>query len=142
VAGIRLCLDTSAYSRLMRGQPKLQERLELADEILLPATMLGEIYTGFQGGSRLSVQPFDGALSGAELREGRDASRGNPCCGLKARLPSACGPNLSAGVCLRAGRAEPLSSKPEARAEGMRGADRKRGFPQLALRASKQGLWG
>ncbi len=52
MAVIRLCLDTSAYSRLMRGQPKLQERLELVDEILLPATMLGEIYTGFQGGSR------------------------------------------------------------------------------------------
>lgn len=50
---IRLCLDTSAYSRLMRGQPKLQERLEAADEILLPATMLGEVYAGFHGGSRL-----------------------------------------------------------------------------------------
>ena len=52
MAVIRLCLDPSAYSRLMRGQPKLQERLELVDEILLPATMLGEIYTGFQGGAR------------------------------------------------------------------------------------------
>lgn len=50
---IRLCLDTSAYSRLMRGQPKLQERLEAADEILLPATMLGEVYAGFHGGNRL-----------------------------------------------------------------------------------------
>lgn len=50
---IRLCLDTSAYSRLMRGRPKLQERLEAADEILLPATMLGEVYAGFHGGNRL-----------------------------------------------------------------------------------------
>jgi tRNA(fMet)-specific endonuclease VapC len=50
---IRVCLDTSAYSRLMRGQPKLQERLESADEILLPATMLGEVYAGFHGGNRL-----------------------------------------------------------------------------------------
>jgi len=50
---IRLCLDTSAFSRLMRGHPKLQERLEAADEILLPVTVLGEVYAGFQGGNRL-----------------------------------------------------------------------------------------
>jgi predicted nucleic acid-binding protein len=53
VAVIRLCLDTSAYSRLMRGQQTLQDRLEAADEILLPVTMLGEVYAGFQGGNRL-----------------------------------------------------------------------------------------
>jgi tRNA(fMet)-specific endonuclease VapC len=51
---IRLCLDTTAYSRLMRGQPNLQTRLESADEILLPVTMLGELYAGFQGGRRLA----------------------------------------------------------------------------------------
>jgi len=51
---IRLCLDTTAYSRLMRGQPKLQERLESADEVLLPVTVLGELYAGFEGGSRLA----------------------------------------------------------------------------------------
>ena len=33
----------------MRGQPNLQERLETADEILLPVTVLGEVYAGFQG---------------------------------------------------------------------------------------------
>jgi tRNA(fMet)-specific endonuclease VapC len=53
VAVIRLSLDTSGYSRLMRGRPKLQARLESADEILLSATMLGEVYAGFQGGTRL-----------------------------------------------------------------------------------------
>jgi len=37
----------------MRGRPKLQARLESADEILLSATMLGEVYAGFQGGTRL-----------------------------------------------------------------------------------------
>ena len=36
MAVIRLCLDTSAFSRLMRGQPNLHEQLEAADEILLP----------------------------------------------------------------------------------------------------------
>ena len=35
--------------RLMRGQPKLQARLESADEVLLPVTMLGALYAGFEG---------------------------------------------------------------------------------------------
>jgi predicted nucleic acid-binding protein len=38
----------------MRGQPKLQERLESANEVLLPVTVLGELYAGFEGGSRLA----------------------------------------------------------------------------------------
>ena len=49
---IRLCLDTTGYSRLMRGHDRLRERLEEADEVLLPATVLGELYAGFQGGRR------------------------------------------------------------------------------------------
>lgn len=49
---IRLCLDTSGYSRLMRGHAPLQKRLEEADEILLPATVLGELHAGFLAGSR------------------------------------------------------------------------------------------
>jgi len=49
---IRLCLDTSGYSRLMRGHLPLQKRLEEADEILLPATVLGELQAGFLAGSR------------------------------------------------------------------------------------------
>ena len=51
---IRLCLDTTASSRLMRGQPKLRERLESADGVLLPVTVLGELQAGFKGGSRLA----------------------------------------------------------------------------------------
>lgn len=47
---IRLCLDTSGYSRLMRGQRSLQDRLEGADEVLLPVTVLGELYAGFRHG--------------------------------------------------------------------------------------------
>ena len=49
---IRLCLDTTGYSRLMRGQQALQDRLEVADEVLLPVTVLGELYAGFHDGSR------------------------------------------------------------------------------------------
>lgn len=49
---IRLCVDTSAYSRLMRGEERLRQRLEIADEILLPIPVLGELYAGFQSGRR------------------------------------------------------------------------------------------
>ena len=49
---IRLCLDTTGYSRLMRGSDRLRERLEEADEVLLPVTVLGELHAGFQGGRR------------------------------------------------------------------------------------------
>ncbi|MEX0670132.1 MAG: type II toxin-antitoxin system VapC family toxin [Pirellulales bacterium] len=49
---IRLCVDTTAYSRLMRGQAGVQQRLEQVDEILVPVTVLGELYAGFHGGKR------------------------------------------------------------------------------------------
>lgn len=49
---IRRCLDTTAYSRLMRGHEGVQQCLELADQILVPVTVLGELYAGFQGGKR------------------------------------------------------------------------------------------
>ncbi|MCA9442096.1 MAG: type II toxin-antitoxin system VapC family toxin [Candidatus Omnitrophica bacterium] len=51
---IRVCLDTSAYSRLKRGgENSLQGLLEKADEILVPVTTLGELHAGFHLGSRL-----------------------------------------------------------------------------------------
>ena len=49
---IHLCLDTSAYSRLMRGMEALRTRLEEADSVLLPVTVLGELYAGFERGAR------------------------------------------------------------------------------------------
>lgn len=49
---MRVCLDTNAYSRLMGGHPPLNELLESADEILLPATVLGELHAGFEKGAR------------------------------------------------------------------------------------------
>lgn len=64
---IRLCLDTTGYSRLMRGRPGLQQRLEEADEILLPVTVLGELEAGFRGGSRVD-----------ENRSVLEAFRGQP----------------------------------------------------------------
>ena len=49
----RLCLDTSAYSRMMRGAAGLTARLETVDEILIPVTVLGELYAEFESGRRL-----------------------------------------------------------------------------------------
>jgi tRNA(fMet)-specific endonuclease VapC len=49
---MRVCLDTSAYSRLMGGHAPLTQLLESADEVLVPATVLGELHAGFEMGSR------------------------------------------------------------------------------------------
>lgn len=57
-----VCVDTSAYSQLMRGRPAPTTRLEEADTVYVPATVLGELYAGFEMGSR----PADNI---AELRE-------------------------------------------------------------------------
>ena len=47
-----VCLDTSSYSELMRGRSPLTSRLEEADTVYVPATVLGELYAGFEMGSR------------------------------------------------------------------------------------------
>jgi predicted nucleic acid-binding protein len=49
---MRVCLDTNAFSRLMRGHDPLTQLLESADEVLIPATVLGELHAGFEMGSR------------------------------------------------------------------------------------------
>ena len=57
-----VCIDTSAYSQLMRGRDALKVRLEEADMVYVPTTVLGELYAGFEMGSRRD-------LNAAELRE-------------------------------------------------------------------------
>ena len=47
---MKLCLDTNAYSMLAEGRASLRARLELAVDIILPATVLGELYAGFAMG--------------------------------------------------------------------------------------------
>ena len=49
---MKVCLDTSAYSRMMNGHAPLTQLIELADEILIPVTVLGELYAGFEMGAR------------------------------------------------------------------------------------------
>jgi tRNA(fMet)-specific endonuclease VapC len=48
----RYCLDTSAYSHLLRGHPAAAELIDRADWLGVPAVALGELRTGFLLGSR------------------------------------------------------------------------------------------
>lgn len=49
---MRVCLDTNAYSDLRKGKPGLDKLLEEAEEILVPAPVIGELEYGFLLGSR------------------------------------------------------------------------------------------
>lgn len=48
----RMLLDTSAYSNLMRGNKKIAELLNEADEVFFSPIVLGEILSGFKRGSK------------------------------------------------------------------------------------------
>lgn len=47
-----ICIDTSAYSALMRGRDEVKEVLEKADSLIMPTIVLGELYAGFAAGQR------------------------------------------------------------------------------------------
>lgn len=47
-----LVLDTNAYSALLAGNVRVREIMESADEIVLPAIVIGELYSGFLQGKR------------------------------------------------------------------------------------------
>ncbi len=49
---MRVCLDTNAYSRFMGGHAPLTQLLEASEEVLMPATVLGELHAGFELGTR------------------------------------------------------------------------------------------
>ena len=51
---MRACLDTNAYSMLMRGQADLQRTLEEAESVHVPTVVLGELFTGFCLGKRFT----------------------------------------------------------------------------------------
>lgn len=48
---MKLCLDTNAYSSFKKGNRSILKLMENADEIFIPVTVLGELYSGFQIGS-------------------------------------------------------------------------------------------
>ena len=49
---MKVCLDTNAYSAFKRGERAITEILESAEEVLVPAMVLGELHAGFQTGER------------------------------------------------------------------------------------------
>ena len=51
---MRICLDTNAFSALSKGDPNVKTVIEEADEVILPATVFGELMFGFLNGSRFS----------------------------------------------------------------------------------------
>ncbi|HIG29950.1 MAG TPA: type II toxin-antitoxin system VapC family toxin [Verrucomicrobiales bacterium] len=50
---MKLVLDTNAYSGLMRGQAEIVCHVRSADQIYLPAPVVGELLFGFRRGNRL-----------------------------------------------------------------------------------------
>lgn len=47
---MRICLDTSGYSAFKRGHEPAVEVIRRASDIVLPATVLGELFAGFRQG--------------------------------------------------------------------------------------------
>lgn len=47
-----VCLDSNAYSDFKRGISAVARLLERADEVIVPAVVLGELHAGFAGGVR------------------------------------------------------------------------------------------
>ena len=56
---MRICIDTNIYSALKSGDPDIIELLENADEVYIPAIVLGELYAGFQMGHKLKYNIKD-----------------------------------------------------------------------------------
>ena len=53
-------LDTNAYAALLRGDnPSLLDHISMADNVLMSAVVLGELYAGFRGGSRYDANVAD-----------------------------------------------------------------------------------
>lgn len=50
-----LCIDTNAYAAFKRGNEQIKDLLEAADEVIVPAIVLGELHAGFALSSRESV---------------------------------------------------------------------------------------
>lgn len=56
---MRICLDTNAYSAIGRGNKNAIRIVESAEEVIVPATVVGELMFGFLKGSRFSHNESD-----------------------------------------------------------------------------------
>jgi tRNA(fMet)-specific endonuclease VapC len=50
---VKILLDTSAYSALMRGHGEVADRVRRAEHIILSVVVAGELLFGFRAGGRL-----------------------------------------------------------------------------------------
>ncbi|MFZ2899129.1 MAG: type II toxin-antitoxin system VapC family toxin [Saprospiraceae bacterium] len=48
----KIVLDTSAYSRLMRGEKRVEQVLNEADKVYVPIFVIAELLLGFKNGDR------------------------------------------------------------------------------------------
>ncbi len=48
---MRVCIDTNVYSAYKRGDSSVEIFLEEAEEIMIPAIVLGELFAGFYQGN-------------------------------------------------------------------------------------------
>lgn len=51
---MRICIDTNAYSSIGRANADVISLVEMAEEVIVPATVVGELMFGFLKGGRLS----------------------------------------------------------------------------------------
>ncbi|MBQ3811780.1 MAG: type II toxin-antitoxin system VapC family toxin [Kiritimatiellae bacterium] len=51
---MKICLDTNAYSAIGKGNAAVTALVEEADEVIVPATVLGELVFGFLKGTRFA----------------------------------------------------------------------------------------
>ena len=51
----QLMIDTSAYAAFKRGHPDAKSQMRKATTILLPVIVLGELWAGFEVGSRRGI---------------------------------------------------------------------------------------
>ena len=48
-----ILLDTNAYTALLRGDQKILDAMASAETVFMSAIVLGELFDGFRGGSRI-----------------------------------------------------------------------------------------
>ena len=67
---MRVLLDTSAYSKLERGNEQVAELVRRADEVLFSAIMVGELLAGFRSGRhyQLNVETLHSFLDAPHVK--------------------------------------------------------------------------
>jgi tRNA(fMet)-specific endonuclease VapC len=54
-----VCLDTNAYSLFRQGNAQIIKKITSYDRVLMPVVVLGELQSGFYGGSKLAKNQED-----------------------------------------------------------------------------------